>query len=72
MRLAALLFETLTGRVYYQQRPGARARLLRSDVPVWLDDLIAKMLAHAPENRPGMALLSQNNWNRDCGSTERG
>jgi len=47
-----LLFEMLTGRNYTFAKPGTRARSLRSDVPAWLDDLLAKMLAETPEERP--------------------
>lgn len=50
--LGAVLFEMLTGKLYYNQRPGTRARSLRPDIPKWLDDLIARMLAARPEDRP--------------------
>lgn len=50
--LGLVLFETLTGRVYRAQRPGTRASELRKDIPAWLDDLIVKMLAKNPEERP--------------------
>ena len=50
--MGLLLFEVLTGRPYSNLRPGTRAKSLRADVPTWLDDLIARMLAKAPEDRP--------------------
>ena len=50
--LGALLFEMLTGQLYNNVRPGTRAGSLRADVPKWLDDLIARMLAQKPEDRP--------------------
>ena len=50
--LGATLFELLTGRMYRALKPGTRARSLRSDVPVALDDLLARMLAKGSEDRP--------------------
>ncbi len=50
--LGAVLFEALTGKVYRGVRPGTRPRELRKDVPRWLDDLIARMLAEDPQERP--------------------
>jgi len=50
--LGAVLFEMLTGKLYNNLRPGTRARSLRPDVPKWLDDLLARMLAAKPEDRP--------------------
>jgi hypothetical protein len=50
--LGAVLFEVLTGRIYSGQRADTRARSLRSDVPKWLDDLIARMLSDTPQERP--------------------
>lgn len=47
-----ILFEMLTGRVYANQRPGTRASSLKSDVPTWLDDLLARMLDEDPRKRP--------------------
>lgn len=49
--LGAVLFEMLTGRIYGNLRSGTRAKPLRGDVPAWLDDLIARMLAQVPEDR---------------------
>jgi eukaryotic-like serine/threonine-protein kinase len=50
--LGLVLFEMLTGRVYRSQRSGTRTKELRQDVPVWLDDLVARMLAVDVESRP--------------------
>jgi serine/threonine-protein kinase len=50
--LGLLLFEMLTGRVYRNVRPGTRPLLLRSTVPIWLDDLVVRMLAERLEDRP--------------------
>ena len=50
--LGLVLFEMLTGRVYRSQRPGTRAADLRKDIPVWLDDLLARMLEKEPDKRP--------------------
>jgi len=50
--LGLVLFEMLTGRVYRSQRSGTRTIELRQDVPVWLDDLVAHMLAVDVESRP--------------------
>ena len=50
--LGAVLFEMLAGRIYSGQRASTRARSLRSDVPKWLDDLIARMLSENPQARP--------------------
>ena len=50
--LGVTLFEALTLRHYKHLRPGTRVRQLRPEVPAWLDDLIARMLAKDPEARP--------------------
>jgi len=50
--LGAVLFEMLTGRVWRSARPGSTARGLRSEVPDWLSDLLARCLAATPEGRP--------------------
>ena len=50
--LGVTLFEALTLRQYKHLRPGTRVRQLRPEVPAWLDDLIARMLARDPEARP--------------------
>ena len=50
--LGLLLFEMLTGRVYRNVRPGARPQSLRASIPIWLDDLVARMLVDQPDNRP--------------------
>jgi formylglycine-generating enzyme required for sulfatase activity/serine/threonine protein kinase len=49
--LGLVLFETLTGRVYRSQRPGTRVSDLRGEVPLWLDELIVRMLADHPKER---------------------
>jgi len=38
--------------VYRSQRPGARVRQLRADVPEWVDDLVARCLEHGIDARP--------------------
>jgi formylglycine-generating enzyme required for sulfatase activity len=50
--LGCVLFELLTGRLYRNMKPGTRASSLRSDVPQWLDDLVARMGETDSENRP--------------------
>ena len=50
--LGCVIFEMLTRRVYYQQRPGTKPRSLRSDVPPWIDKLVMKMLSDDPASRP--------------------
>ncbi len=50
--LGVVLFEMLTGRAWRNQRPGTRLRSLRADLPQWLDDLLASLLAEEPKNRP--------------------
>jgi formylglycine-generating enzyme required for sulfatase activity len=50
--LGCVLFELLTGRLLRNAKPGTRVRALRSDVPAWLDDLIARMVETDPERRP--------------------
>jgi len=50
--LGIVLFEMLTGRAYSNQRPETRPKSLRADIPQWLDDLLARMLAGEPNNRP--------------------
>lgn len=49
-----VLFEMLTLRIFSRKtlRPGTRAITLRSDTPVWLDDLIMRMLSENAEDRP--------------------
>lgn len=51
-----VLFEILTGRVYFHQKPGTQARELRADVPLLLDNLLKRMLSVDAEQRP---------WNGD-------
>jgi formylglycine-generating enzyme required for sulfatase activity/tRNA A-37 threonylcarbamoyl transferase component Bud32 len=50
--LGVVLFEMLTGRLHRIQRPGTRASRLRPDLPAELDDLLGRMLARNPEDRP--------------------
>ena len=50
--LGVTLFEMLTSRSYHGQRPGTLASQLRSDLPATLDDLLARMLAESPKERP--------------------
>jgi serine/threonine protein kinase len=50
--LGLVLFEALTGRVYRSQRQGTLVGSLRSDVPGWLDELLVRMLAQNPLERP--------------------
>jgi len=50
--LGAVLFETLTGEMCKAVRPGTRVRELRSEVPEWLDELVARCLAKDREARP--------------------
>lgn len=50
--LGLVLFEILTGRVYRSQRVGVLASSLRDDIPAWLNDLLALMLAENPQDRP--------------------
>ncbi|MEI7849076.1 MAG: serine/threonine-protein kinase [Chloroflexota bacterium] len=50
--LGIVLFEMLTGRSYTLLRPGTRAKTLRAEIPVSLDNLLAIMLSRLPEDRP--------------------
>jgi len=50
--LGILLFEMLTGRNYTFLRPGTHVVSLRPEVPDWLDELLASMLAKSAEERP--------------------
>ena len=50
--LGIVLFEMLTSRNYTNLEPGTRAISMRADVPIWLDDLLAGMLAEEPKQRP--------------------
>lgn len=64
--LGCVVFEMLTNRLYSGQRPGARPRQFRSETPVWLDELVVRMLAQTPEERPWDGLeaarLLQQDW----------
>jgi len=50
--LGAVLFEVLTGEMYKAKRPGTRVRELRSEVPEWLDELVALCLSEDKKARP--------------------
>ncbi len=50
--LGAVLFEVLTGRVVKNLRPGTPVNTLRAEVLPWLNDLLARMLADNPRERP--------------------
>jgi len=50
--LGLTLFKAITGRQYQMVKPGTHARLLRADVPEWLDALVAQMLDKDPQKRP--------------------
>ena len=50
--LGLVLFEALTRRHPKTLRPGTRLRQLRPGVPTWLDELLARMLAPNPQDRP--------------------
>ena len=50
--LGLVLFEMLTGRNYTYVKPGTRARELRRELPAALDELLARMLAREPDQRP--------------------
>ena len=50
--LGLVLFEMLTGKLFFSQRPGTRVNTYRRDVPAWLDELVARMLSKDPAARP--------------------
>ena len=50
--LGLVLFEMLTGRNYTMLPPRSRAAGLRKDLPQAMDDLLARMLSEAPNERP--------------------
>lgn len=50
--LGIVLFEMLTGRNYNYLKPGTRPSELRPDLPDWLDNLLARLLADEPRDRP--------------------
>lgn len=50
--LGAVLFEALTGYNYKNLKPSTHVLELRSEIPEWLDELIAQMLSRSPDKRP--------------------
>ncbi len=50
--LGLILFELLTGNSYTELKPNTPLQALRPDIPLWLNELVARMLAKDPENRP--------------------
>ena len=50
--LGVVLFEMLTGRNYAMQKAGTRASSLCDGIPIQVDELLARMLAKDPEDRP--------------------
>jgi serine/threonine protein kinase len=50
--LGLILFEMATGRMNKNLSQGTTMRTLRPDVPMWLDDLVVRMLSADPRNRP--------------------
>ncbi len=50
----AMLFEAATLNIWYQHKPQTSPSEIRPDIPEWLDDLITRMLAEDPNNRPAL------------------
>ncbi len=50
--LGLLIFEMLTGRNYKSLEPGTRLMSLNPTVPVWLNDLVGRMLSEKAGDRP--------------------
>lgn len=50
--LGLILFELLTGNKYTELKPNSSLQDLRPDIPIWLNELAYRMLAHDPQNRP--------------------
>jgi serine/threonine protein kinase len=50
--LGMIFFELLTGSSYAKVPPGSPPSNLRSDLPQWLDELVAHMLSQVPGDRP--------------------
>ena len=50
--LGLVLYETLTGRNYTYLKPGTRASSLRPELPLQVDQLLLRLLAENPMDRP--------------------
>ncbi len=50
--LGLILFEMLAGRSYKNIRPGTLIKSLAPGVPDWFDELLRRMLAESPKDRP--------------------
>jgi eukaryotic-like serine/threonine-protein kinase len=50
--LGLILFELLTGRNYYNVKPGTKLVDLRKDIPNWLEAILLRMLDSDPKRRP--------------------
>ena len=50
--LGLVLFEILSGRMYRSLKPGTLVSSLRAEIPADLDQLLGRMLAKSPEERP--------------------
>jgi len=49
--LGCVLFEMLTGRIYYNQKLSPSASKYRRDMPEWLNNSVTRMLNEAPDDR---------------------
>ena len=49
--LGCVLFEMLTGKRYKRVRPGILPSALRSEIPAWLDETLARALQEDPWDR---------------------
>ncbi len=70
--LGAVLFEALTGQIWAMFPPRGMfpwVREYRKDVPRWLDDVIARMVAESPAHRPRdgseVAELLEAGWKKE-------
>lgn len=50
--LGLILFELLTGKSYTELEADTALQALRPDIPFWLNELISRMFAKDPKNRP--------------------